>query len=246
MASLRHFTLLASVLAAVLCGRRVHRRLAGPCFCGPHSGLAKLRRGVDNLLDSRGPRAVVPIAEKESRPFSLLRQIDGKTKWIVTFGQTGALIARRDLVSPFMIIGAILAAFLTSAIKRVINQQRPEGALFTDPGMPSSHALVATFLAVAWTLHLGVNVLTCILLVAAMSISVLRVVCGHHTIAQILVGAALGCAMARSWMHLFTTCVWPCKGVQTTIAVYTIYFAGSIAFVALQLFKRKIGPGVKK
>jgi len=202
--------------------------------------------GAGKVRGSRGLRAAAPTVETNSRSLSLLKQIDGKVKWMVTFGQTGALLARRDLVSPFMIIGAILAAFLTSAIKRVINQKRPEGALFTDPGMPSSHAMVSTFIAVAWTLHLGVNVLTCVLLAAAMIICVLRVVCGHHTFAQILVGAALGYAMANSWMHIFTAYVCPRTGVQTTIGMYTIYFVGSIAFVARQLFKRKIGPGFKQ
>ena len=116
------------------------------------------------------------------------------TKWVVTFAQTGAVVARRDLVAPYIVVGSIGAAFAAKAAKKVINQQRPDGAPFTDPGMPSSHALVATFAAVAWALTAPCawTPWASALLAGAATVSVLRVVTGYHTWPQVLVGAGLG------------------------------------------------------
>ena len=92
---------------------------------------------------------------------------------------------------------------LPLSLRRLIKQGRPAGSIFTDPGMPSSHALVATFMASAWASQLGPGRAAALLASAAV-VSVLRVLCGHHSWAQILVGAAMGLGMSRAWMRLAT------------------------------------------
>ncbi|CAK9052416.1 ABC transporter B family member 23 [Durusdinium trenchii] len=135
---------------------------------------------------------------------SAVRRFDASSKWLVTAGATTAIVMRRDVLSPYITLGGIAASFVTKRIKRVVKQQRPEGSPFDDPGMPSSHALVATFMAVAWALQLQSKLASISLLCASALVSVLRVVCGHHTWAQVVVGAVMGSAMAVAWMLLGT------------------------------------------
>ena len=85
---------------------------------------------------------------------SVLDTANGLTKWIVVAAQTTAVVTRRDFASPYIVVGSIGASFAAHALKKVINQERPDGSPFIDPGMPSSHALVATFAASAWAVHL--------------------------------------------------------------------------------------------
>ena len=98
------------------------------------------------------------------------------TKWAVALAQTVAVASRRDIVAPYIVVGSIAAAFSTAKLKRIIDQQRPEGAPFTDPGMPSSHALVATFAAASWAVQLQTRMSTLGLMLGAAIVSVLRVV----------------------------------------------------------------------
>lgn len=133
---------------------------------------------------------------------SAIRKFDSSSKWLVTAGATAAVITRRDFLSPYITLGGIAASFLTKRIKLLVKQQRPEGSPFDDPGMPSSHALVATFMAVGWALEVQSRAMSAFLLCAAALVSVLRVVCGHHTWAQVIVGALMGIAMSFAWMAL--------------------------------------------
>eukprot|EP00929_Paragymnodinium_shiwhaense_P043372 TRINITY_DN22306_c0_g1_i2.p1 TRINITY_DN22306_c0_g1~~TRINITY_DN22306_c0_g1_i2.p1 ORF type:complete len:258 (-),score=33.43 TRINITY_DN22306_c0_g1_i2:2-775(-) len=170
----------------------------------------------------------------------VLKKIDSKTKWFVTVAQTSALLMRRDVVSPFMIIGAICAAFVTSVVKKVIGHERPSGSPFNDPGMPSSHALVSTFLAVAWCTQTTCAAVQATVVGLAFVISSLRVIGGNHTLAQVLVGATLGAPMGYGWMRLAGE-VLPSFGRGGGFAIYSVYIALSVAFIRRSLLKRKIG-----
>lgn len=174
-------------------------------------------------------------------PWAQIRKLDSSTKWLVTLAQTTAILVRRDVVGPYLTVGAILASLLTSIIKKVINQRRPAGAPFTDPGMPSSHALVSSFVASAWAIQLKSQCFTVVLLAAAAVISVLRVLCGHHSWAQILVGLMMGPIMAAAWMGLGARVVLQHPSPYVVAAVYFCYLAGSVLFVSRQLRRGKIG-----
>ena len=157
------------------------------------------------------------------------------TKWLVVFAQTSAVFTRRDLVSPWIVIGSINAAFATAALKRLINQERPDGAPFTDPGMPSSHALVATFAAASWAVRLRSTAATTCLSCAAILIGVLRVVTGYHTWAQVGVGGLLGAAMAMAWMALGRACVSNVQRATAYVCVYGMYAFGSVLFIGRKM-----------
>mmetsp|Transcript_51495 Transcript_51495/g.154592 ORF Transcript_51495/g.154592 Transcript_51495/m.154592 type:complete len:276 (-) Transcript_51495:346-1173(-) len=128
------------------------------------------------------------------------------SKWVVTLAHTLAVWSRPwTYTAPYIVVGSIGAVYLTEALKRIINQGRPEGAPFADPGMPSSHSLVSFFAAAAWTSALdftGAEAARAVIVGAAAVVALLRVVCGYHTVAQIVVGAGLGSTLGRGWALL--------------------------------------------
>lgn len=185
------------------------------------------------------PPLILLSAASSSPPPSSVPDIvfkaNAATKWIVTAAQTGAVITRRDLIAPYIVVGSIGAAFATKALKKAINQQRPDGAPFTDPGMPSSHALVATFAAAAWALT--ARDYAPLLIAAAAYVSILRVVTGYHTWAQVGVGAGLGAMWATLWMQLGRwVSVRHMLAPRAAFAlVYGTYLCGSALFVGLKM-----------
>ena len=156
----------SAVLLALACTREAAGWHASPRHLT--SGLSRSRPPLRSaaLVTVRGSEAAVPAA---------VQKLNSSTKWLVTIAQTGAVWSRRDFVSPFLVLGAIISAFTTGTLKELINESRPDGAPFTDPGMPSSHALVSSFAAVGWALHLRSTVASALLLAAALLVSVLRV-----------------------------------------------------------------------
>ena len=163
---------------------------------------------------------------------------NGLTKWAVVAAQTTAVVTRRDFASPYIVVGSIGASFAAHKLKKVINQQRPDGSPFIDPGMPSSHALVATFAAVAWMIQFQSLRASLALGVAAATVSLLRVATGCHTWAQILVGSGLGTLGGTCWMALGASLT-PVGAAPRSMlaAMYATYVGGSVAFVVRKMDK---------
>jgi dolichyldiphosphatase len=69
------------------------------------------------------------------------------TRWLVAGSAAAVLLWRRDAVAISCIAGAIGNAIISKILKRILNQERPEGATVSDPGMPSSHAMSLFFFA---------------------------------------------------------------------------------------------------
>merc|ERR1719478_1239049 len=94
------------------------------------------------------------------------------------------------------------ARTMVQVLKRILRQERPDGAPLADPGMPSSHAMSLFFLSgylcaaiVAWTptwSHLQRLAASTGLLGFAVSSVAWRVSSGLHTTLQVLVGSVLG------------------------------------------------------
>ena len=161
--------------------------------------------------------------------------LNSATKWLVVAAQTTAVVTRRDLVSPYIVIGSIVASFGTAALKRLIGQQRPAGSPFTDPGMPSSHALVGTFAAVGWAVHLRAPLATFWLLLSAAVIALLRVAVGYHTWAQVIVGSTLGATTACAWMAAGAALAPRIPRPAALRVVYAIYVLGSALFIGRKM-----------
>eukprot|EP00913_Durusdinium_trenchii_P031781 g29765.t1 len=93
-------------------------------------------------------------------------------------------------------------------------------------------------MAVAWALQLQSKLASISLLCASALVSVLRVVCGHHTWAQVVVGAVMGSAMAVAWMLLGTEMIRRPSHLATLV-VYTLYLCGSVVFLAKGIKKSR-------
>jgi hypothetical protein len=186
------------------------------------------------------PPLALAASEEKGPVRSALDTANGLTKWLVVAAQTTAVVTRRDFASPYIVVGSIGASFGAHALKRLINQQRPDGAPFIDPGMPSSHALVATFAASAWAVHLQRAGASAALLASAAVVSGLRVATGCHTWAQVLVGIAIGAAGALAWMCLGVASGLTPPGAASAGALavmYSLYLGGSALFVVKKMEK---------
>lgn len=170
-----------------------------------------------------------------ARPPTAMFAANSASKWLVVAGNTVAVWSRRDFISPYIVVGSIVATFGTDALKRTINQQRPAGSPFTDPGMPSSHALVSSFLAVGWCTVASSAPTRFALLAIALAISLLRVFCGYHTYAQIAVGALIGGLSAGAWMALSAVIIALAEPRAAKLAVWAAYLAGSALFIAQKM-----------
>jgi membrane-associated phospholipid phosphatase len=170
-----------------------------------------------------------------ARPPKAVFAANSATKWLVAAGNTVAVCSRRDFISPYIVVGSIVATFGTDALKRTINQQRPAGAPFTDPGMPSSHALVSSFLAVGWCTAASSVPMRVALLAIALAISLLRVFCGYHSYPQVAVGALIGGLSAGLWMALGTAILALAEPRTAFVAAWSAYLGGSAFFIARKM-----------
>jgi hypothetical protein len=124
--------------------------------------------------------------------------LNSSTKWILTAISTILVwSAPHKFQGPFIVVGSIAAIYISGFLKKVFNQERPQGSYMVDPGMPSSHALVSFFLAVSLrNVLVGLDGL---IFASAASISLLRIICGYHSMVQIVVGASIGSVLGYGW-----------------------------------------------
>lgn len=205
-----------------------HSQIDG--FISARSSRVKTRhshtKSIDCTFDGSISNIVVLSSHRVPKVFFLL---NSATKWLVSIAATaGVLWNPKTFRGPYIVVGSIGATVLASKLKRLINQGRPEGAPFTDPGMPSSHALVSFFIASAWIQHLadgGQWAMT-----AALGVSALRVICGYHTAPQIAVGGLLGTLLGYSWSNLGVI-----LDVRYTHATFVISWAAYVLSSALYI-----------
>ena len=183
--------------------------------------------------------------DPKKQPPALLFRLNAATKWWVTVACTSRIwFHTADYQGPFVVVGAIGSVYVADALKQIINHDRPDGAPFTDPGMPSSHSLVTFFLASSWTATSLVNIIvqpnvaswitlfgTGLAWVGASTVALLRVVCGYHSWDQIAVGALLGSSMGCLWAALGRT-IYQVSPAITFHASWVCYLLGSAFFIA--------------
>jgi len=181
---------------------------------------------------------------KKKVPTILLR-LNAATKWWVTVACTSRIWLRTsDYQGPFVVVGAIASVYLADILKQIINHDRPAGAPFADPGMPSSHSLVSFFLAAGWTAASLVDVAmvrpnlsswstvlgTGLAWMGAAVVALLRVVCGYHSWDQIGVGALLGISLGWLWAALGSA-IYQLSPIFTFRVSWACYLFGSVFFM---------------
>ena len=139
-----------------------------------------------------------------------------ETKWIVSAAAVGTLLFRRDVETASCMVGALCNAFAAKILKRLFNAARPNGAVLSDPGMPSSHAQSLFFFASYLSLvarerlpqlshasprSLSIAMPTGIFAVAGY-LAYLRVHAGLHTPAQVIAGGCFGATAGAGWLRV--------------------------------------------
>jgi membrane-associated phospholipid phosphatase len=171
-----------------------------------------------------------------------LFRLNAGTKWIVTVLNTLSVWTRpHRYEGPLVVSGAIAAVYFTAYLKQIINQGRPEGAPFTDPGMPSSHSLTCFFIASAWSsllllapaasMLLPTVVVQSLFWMGAMGVAWLRVVCGYHSPAQVVVGASLGSILGWLWV-LLGQASYGAYPKTTLFSLWALYLSGAVLFIS--------------
>ena len=253
------FTALLLVYVGICNGYRSHLPVVNNCKRGVRTQLTATtrlpsaawigQRGTSTPSPSSTPQARRVIgggpmvaarpmqgssSSSASVPRSILMTMNASTKWLITAANTWAILSRlKHYEGPFIVVGAILSSYFTDNLKQVIGQNRPAGSPFTDPGMPSSHSLVSFFLATAWIdlVYHGTVVQQALIGASALSVALLRVVCGYHSFAQIGVGAALGSVMGFSWAK-FGLAMHHINPQATFLSSWGCYVVGSIFFIS--------------
>eukprot|EP00878_Enallax_costatus_P010240 GHUV01010690.1.p1 GENE.GHUV01010690.1~~GHUV01010690.1.p1 ORF type:complete len:299 (+),score=103.24 GHUV01010690.1:436-1332(+) len=181
-----------------------------------------------------------PAAATRSIQTQVLSAINESTKWTVSAAVFGVLVWQHNEFAAWAVIGAVLSSFICKVLKHVINQQRPDNAQKSDPGMPSSHANSLNFLSVYAALSMDYHTRSHPAAVAAAISTVmlgvfltwLRVHLGYHTWPQVLVGAVLGGSTAAAWFTLGTVAAIPALHHSSwgIPVLYTVTIAAMAAF----------------
>lgn len=141
------------------------------------------------------------------------------TKALVLYIVACIVVYEASAIATFGVIGGAVSSVLSKALKVVVNAKRPHAEREPEPGMPSSHAQNLLFLSLFYAWQLKCNSYTTVCLVgAAIVLSALRVLHGHHTVAQVVVGGCVGATLACAWIYL----VQSFPGVWSSIDAYVL------------------------
>ncbi|KAJ6670123.1 LIPID PHOSPHATE PHOSPHATASE EPSILON 1 CHLOROPLASTIC [Salix viminalis] len=153
----------------------------------------------------------------------------------------GAIILwRHDAKAMWAALGSVVNSILSVILKRILNQERPDSASRSDPGMPSSHGQSIFFTVVFAILSVGewlsVNEFTLIISASILAFGTyltwLRVSRGLHTINQVVAGAAVGSIFSILWfwswealvLNAFISSLWVRMVVVMGAAVFCLAF----------------------
>ncbi|KAJ8567549.1 hypothetical protein K7X08_019757 [Anisodus acutangulus] len=141
--------------------------------------------------------------------------LNSLSKWLMAAVFGIIFLWRHDMEALWVTSGGVLNVLLSTALKRILNHERPVSTLRSDPGMPSSHAqsifYTVAFCIISMVEYFGFNGITAITsaLIFAMGsyFSWLRVSQRLHTLNQVAVGAVLGFCFSIFWFWLWDAIV---------------------------------------
>ncbi|CAJ1932746.1 unnamed protein product [Cylindrotheca closterium] len=200
-------------------------------------------RGGAAAADDDDDDNAMPLASTENHHgilFHCAIILNASSKWLLASANLYGVIRYRD-PGAFLCTGCIVACFVAEhVLKPLWNQARPLGAKLADPGMPSSHSLGSFFVAIGWAhllRDLEGNMEDPLLLFLGISslVASLRIICGYHTVAQVVVGALLGLFLGHGWIDW----IWNRLNVKTFLythatvrwIIWSAYISGSLLFI---------------
>ncbi|KAL8477860.1 hypothetical protein ACS0TY_029953 [Phlomoides rotata] len=150
--------------------------------------------------------------------------LNNLSKWLIAAAFGSIIIWRHDAEAVWAVMGSVINAMLCLALKQLLNQERPNSTLRSDPGMPSSHAQSITYTTMFIVLSIvewyGINALTTtlngLLILLGSYFTWLRVSQNLHTVSQVVVGAIIGSSFSFLWfwswkayvLNLFVSFLW--------------------------------------
>lgn len=120
-------------------------------------------------------------------------------KWLVSGSVGVLLLVNQDSFWFSVVVGSLINAFGVKVLKRLLKVPRPRQNVKFDPGMPSSHAHMLSYLATFALLN-DLSRVSVLLYVFAVIVSFLRSRRGIHTIDQCAVGLCTGALGAYFWV----------------------------------------------
>lgn len=179
-------------------------------------------RASATSADAEGNMVVGNSPPVHRRASGVLAIVNESTKFVVASIALAFLLVNPSVDTCWALLGSVVNSVNGKILKRILNHERPDGAVKADPGMPSSHATSLSYLSVygAASLVYFKNAapmlgyplqLACatVLVVLGVFLSYLRVRLGYHTAPQVIVGYALGSSTALVWLASGVTRIFP-------------------------------------
>ena len=131
---------------------------------------------------------------------SLDAWLSAYTRWLVSIPSALYVWWFRDVRFALFLCAAVANALVCKVLKALLRQPRPASSPHHgDNGMPSSHAASLFFFSAGGGFAPGGSWRCAMLHVIAAALALHRVRSGHHYLAQVAVGAALGAASGLLW-----------------------------------------------
>jgi len=179
--------------------------------------------------DSDSGRAADTNTMPAARPRTsgVLAIVNESTKFVVASVALAFLLVNPSVDTCWALLGSVVNSLNGKILKRILNHERPDGAVKADPGMPSSHATSLSYLSVYGAASLAYFkdaapmlgypaqvACAAVLVVVGAFLSYLRVRLGYHTAPQVVVGYALGATTALAWLACGVARVFPWLAVN--------------------------------
>jgi dolichyldiphosphatase len=124
-------------------------------------------------------------------------------------GLAAMFLVRRDLAIISLSCGHLVDYLVNKGLKKAFREPRPSTSTREDFGMPSNHSQFVFFFTTFLILYIIYRVkfvhniwkwvLFAVISAGALACSYARVEFGHHTVAQVFVGAVVGLATGGLW-----------------------------------------------
>ncbi|XP_028548569.1 uncharacterized protein LOC110113651 isoform X5 [Dendrobium catenatum] len=102
--------------------------------------LARVDRfAIGDVVEDTGGGEAVTILRRERASPDFEATLNRLSKWLVAALFGLVILWKHDAEALWAAMGSVMNAWLSTILKRLLNQDRPS-ALRSDPGMPSSHA----------------------------------------------------------------------------------------------------------
>ena len=175
-------------------------------------------------MTNRKPLALTHILYEKDDPYGAILAFSSLLPILISFSLTTHLFVGKDLRAGFIATGALLTQIISTVLKKIIKEPRPQNDLIVPGtqkyGMPSSHSCFMAFIAVfsllfairrcqnligpnAFVIRMKRWLMPAVTTLSAIVCSYSRIHLEYHTIRQVVAGSVLGLFIAIVWFILY-------------------------------------------